>query len=378
MTNLIGVSFDFTGMCYYSTNKDVEKGTKVVCSTAHGTFIGEVKKIRTPEEEELQRDDFITIYPPIDRIASFQDIAFDREAKEKEREITKTTQEEADNLNLDMRILSSYLDISGDKVLITFIAENRVDFRELVKILIGLFHLRVELRQIGPRDQAKLIGGIGPCGLPFCCTTFLTSFDGISISMAKNQLLAINIPKLSGQCGKLMCCLKYEDDAYTEAKKDFPKIGDKINYRKTEFEVTSLNVLSGIITTYNGENYEYFTLEQFERVKQGLDKGDEKELIADVNANVNLSGRGINDTNDRLEQIKRFEEKHSEEVRKEVSSKKNERFNKNNRNNHRNDNHHHHQARKVQKDSGFIPVSQIADREVLNVKAVRKGHEDDE
>ena len=317
MTTLIGIPFDFVGMTYYSTNKDVEIGSKVVCTTPHGTFIGTVAKIRKPSEEELEKADFDTIFPPVDRIANFQDLAFDREAKVKEAEIAKVTQQESDELKL---------------------------------------------------NQAKLIGGIGACGLPICCSTFLNSFDGISIAMAKNQLLAINIPKLSGQCGKLMCCLKFEDEAYAQLRPNFPKIGDKITYRKSEYEVTGLNVLSGIITAYNGDNYENFTKEQYERVQQGLDKGDEDELITDMNAGVDLSGKGIEDTKQRIEQIKRSEEKHLEELKNKAKKANNNNRNRNNRNN-RND--YHRYSKNVKKDTGFIPVSQIADREVLNVKAVK-------
>lgn len=375
MVTLIGVSFDFSGLTYYSTDKDIEIGSKVICTTAHGTFLGEVTKIKTPKKEELEKADFNTIYPPITRIATFQDISFDRTAKEREKEIIKTTQVQADNLNLNMKILNAYLDLDSDKALITFTADSRVDFRELVKILIGTFHLRVELRQIGPRDQAKVIGGIGACGLPLCCSTFLNSFDGISIAMAKNQLLAINIPKLSGQCGKLMCCLKFEDAAYTELRPQFPKIGDKFTYRKKEYTVSGLNVLSGVITGYNGENYETFTKEQFERVKQGLDKGDEDKLIVDINAGVNLSGKGVDDTKERIAKIKQFEAKRREDFKaKTISSNNN--HNKNNRNNrNRNNNDYHHYSKQAKKDSGFIPVSQIKDREILNIKAVKNDEE---
>ena len=376
MITLIGVPFDFVGMTYYSTNKEVEIGAKVVCTTPHGTFIGTVTKVRKPSETELEKADFDTLFPPIDRIATFQDLAFDREAKSKEQEIVRVTQEEADALELNMNVLNAYLDITSEKALITFTADNRVDFRELVKILIGSFHLRIELRQIGPRDQAKLTGGIGACGLPICCSTFLDSFDGISIAMAKNQLLAINIPKLSGQCGKLMCCLKFEDAAYAELRTQFPKIGDKITYRKSEYEIVSINVLSGIITAYNGDTYENFTKEQYERVKQGLDKGDENELIIDVNSGVDLSGKGVEDTNQRIAQIKQFEEKHLEDLKnksKKHNTSASNKGNKHSRNN-RNGGFHHY-ANTAKKETGFIPVSQIEDREVLNVKVVKDDEE---
>jgi cell fate regulator YaaT (PSP1 superfamily) len=121
-----------------------------------------------------------------------------------------------------MRLISCEYTLDKAKVLFSYIADDRVDFRELLKVLASRLHTRIELRQIGARDKAKAIGGLGVCGLPLCCSTFLNEFDGISITRAKNQMLAINIPKLSGQCGKLVCCLKFEDDAYTDLRKEFP------------------------------------------------------------------------------------------------------------------------------------------------------------
>lgn len=369
-TSLIGISFDFTGLCYYQTNKDVEIGSLVVCNTPHGNYIGKVSKIRKPTEKELNNPDFETLYPPVLRMATFQDQRFAEENKDKEIEISRMTQQEADLLSLDMKVLKSYLDVEDSKVLITFIADGRIDFRELVKILNGIFHLRIELRQIGPRDKARLVGGIGLCGLPICCSVFLKSFDGISIAMAKNQLLVINIPKLSGQCGKLMCCLKYEDETYTEIRPLYPKIGEKITYKNSTYEVSSINILNDTITLYNGSNYEYFTKEQLERVKNGLEKTEEV-VFKDINSGVDLSGFGLNETNNRINKIKIFEEKHIEDIKNAKEKKtKNKPTTKNNRY------YTHTYQNKSKKDSGFIPVSQIADKEVLSIKGVVKKEDD--
>ena len=128
-----------------------------------------------------------------------------------------------------------------------YVSDDRVDFRELLKELASVFKCRIELRQIGPRDKAKLVGGLGSCGLPLCCSSFLGEFDGVSINMAKNQMLAINIEKISGACGRLMCCLKFEDDIYTQEKKRFPKIGTKVIYEDKLYKVTSINILSDTI-----------------------------------------------------------------------------------------------------------------------------------
>lgn len=402
------------GMTYYRTNKDVSVGDTVIVETPHGTYPGKVVKVRIPTKEEEEKEDFNTLFPEILRIATFQDNSFARDSHEKCDLISKSCQEIADDLNLNMKVLKSYLDVDGEKVLVTFTSDARVDFRELVRVLCATYHLKIELRQIGPRDQAKLVGGIGPCGLPLCCATFLKQFDGISIQMAKNQLLSINIPKLSGQCGKLMCCLKFEDEAYGQIRPLYPKIGEKFLYGGKSYEVTGLNLLTDTITTYNGDSYESFTKQEFERVKSGLAKVDETKLIInkDVNAGVDLSGHGIKDTANRIAQIERNEKRHNAENKdknnnhqtnnrpfnnKPNNSKPNQSankpsnhnqpnrnhsntnrpFNNNNNkngrsfnNNNRKNNHSFNNGPK--KDSGFIPVSQITDKSVLDFKPVKE------
>lgn len=411
MITLLGIILNFQGLTYFQTDQDIRVGETVVCPTEHGVFLGRVSKMRIATEEESNRADFTILFPPILRVATEQDLQFEEAAKVREKEITKYTQAQSDALNLNMKVLNSYLDVDDDKVLITFTSDARVDFRELVRILNSVFHLKIELRQIGPRDQAKLVGGIGPCGLPLCCSSFLTSFEVISLAMAKNQLLAINIPKLSGQCGKLLCCLNFEDKAYAELRPLFPKIGDKITYLNTEYEVVSLNLLTGNITTYNGENYETFTKEEYERVKKGLSKGTETNLIKDVNSNVNLSGLGVEDTKERFEQIRISEEKRKTDNRQnnnnhQNNNKSNNSNNKNkngnnrnnnqnrqngntfsstnpsNKNNHsKNRNNNYHRDNNFNKpknnNSGFIPVDQIADKSILDYKPVSKKDNDD-
>ena len=394
--SLLGISFDFIGMSYYRTSKDAEVGSYAVCETPHGVYLGKIEKIRKPTEKELENPDFETLFPQVIRLATFQDMSYERLAIKKEEEISKETQKQSDALKLDMKILKSYLDLSDNKVLITFTADARVDFRELVKILSGMFHLKVELRQIGPRDSARLIGGIGACGLELCCSKFLRSFEGISINMAKNQLLSLTIPKISGQCGKLMCCLKYEDDAYSRLRPLYPDIGTKIEYNGQTYEVTSENVLSDSITLYNGSNYETFTKEEFERVKKGLPKSDQPVPAGDVNSGVNLSGKGIQDTNSRIQQINRTEEQHRKDVM-DAEKKSRNNYNKNNKNrnnnnNNRNSNYnnrnrnnsynsHSYSNNAKHESSGFIKVSQIADREVLSIKGTvpsKKEKEEDD
>ncbi len=404
MVTLVGIAFDFMGLTFYRTSKDVEEGTYVIVTTPHGTYPGKVSKIKKPTPEELEKKNFETLFPEIVRIATFSDLDFAKKSIAQGEKISKTTQQFADQLKLNMKVLKSYLDINEDKVLITFTSDARVDFRELVKILGGMFHLKIELRQIGPRDQAKLVGGLGPCGLPLCCSTFLKAFDGISIAMAKNQLLSINIPKLSGQCGKLMCCLKFEDDAYAQIRPLYPKIGEKFEYNSKNYEVTGLNLLIGNITTYNGDSYETFTKEEYERVRKGLSKVDESKLPkGDLNSGVDLSGHGIKDTANRISQIEKNEKRHREEVKDKFSSSKGNGKDRNNKQNGKqnpknnpkqnngkqngnrsfngksnrsyNSNHHNghnYGSSAPKKDSGFIPVSQIADKSILDIKPVKK------
>lgn len=247
-TYIIGVGFNNPKLNYYSIDTEVSIGQGVVVETPLGFELGRVQVIRKSERED-DKDLFV----PILRIATFQDEDVHKKNIERGKKITATVQELSDELDLKMSIIQSTLSLDNAKVLITYLAEDRVDFRELLKVLSGQLRCRIELRQIGPRDKARMIGGLGVCGLQLCCSTFLDSFEGISISMAKNQMLSLNIPKLSGQCGKLMCCLKYEDEAYSELKTKYPSVGNKIIIDKKQYTVNGVNVLSGNITLYDGE-----------------------------------------------------------------------------------------------------------------------------
>ena len=143
-----------------------------------------------------------------------------------------------------MKLVNAVYTLDKSKILFTYVSEERVDFRELLKELSNLLKCRIELKQIGPRDRSKMVGGIGICGLPLCCKSFLSEFEGISINMAKNQFLALNIQKISGQCGKLLCCLKYEDDEYSELKKSAPRYGFKFRAEDKDYKVSGVNLLS--------------------------------------------------------------------------------------------------------------------------------------
>lgn len=246
-THIIGVGFQNPKLNYYQIDGDVEIGQGVVVETSLGYELGRVAVIRPYEG----RDE--GLFDEILRLATFQDEEIYRRNLERSERAIKIVQNLSDQLKLGMAVVSATLSLDSSKILVTYTAEERVDFREMLKILSGQLHCRIELRQIGPRDKARLVGGIGVCGLPLCCSTFLNAFDGISISMAKNQMLSLNIPKLSGQCGKLMCCLKYEDEAYAELKKEFPSVGSRVLYQNKEYHVSGINVISGNVTISDSE-----------------------------------------------------------------------------------------------------------------------------
>lgn len=256
-----GISFKKALQTYFFGSEDdtLKVHDKVVVETIRGLELGEVK-VGLKKVEEVQLG---TALKPILRKATDEDIANyhkNEEAANKAQEIFVMCVKEQ---NLDMYLVSAEYTLDGTKVIFTYIADERVDFRELLKVLAAKLHCRIELRQIGARDRAKAIGGLGPCGLPLCCATFLSDFEGISINMAKNQLLALNISKLSGQCGKLVCCLKYEDSLYSQLRVGLPRLGLRVKYKDEEFKVTSMNVLSKTMKLENKENSVFITFEEY-------------------------------------------------------------------------------------------------------------------
>ena len=257
----VGIKFIYSTHAYFFGSKGLELniGDKVVVETTHGPELGEVTiKPISIEEYHSQLE-----LKPVLRKATDVDVKL-HEINIKDAQIAlEICRNEVKNLNLDMNPLSCQYTLDKSKVIFTYVADERVDFRELLKVLASKLHTRIELRQIGSRDKAKMIGGIGLCGLPLCCASFVSEFDGISINRAKNQMLAINIPKLSGQCGKLMCCLKYEDDAYTDLKKDFPEVGAKVFIDKVQYEVTNINVISRTVRIDNEEDTKVLSLKDF-------------------------------------------------------------------------------------------------------------------
>ena len=243
----VGIKFFNTPRAYFFGLTDDEPYAlkeKVVVETMRGLELGEV----AIEPITMDKYESELGLKPVLRKANDIDIKIFESNKKDAVSALEISKTEAEKLKLDMNFISCEYTLDKTKVILSYVADERVDFRELLKSLASKLHTRIELRQIGSRDKAKMIGGIGICGLPLCCSSFLNEFDGISINRAKNQMLAINIPKLSGHCGKLICCLKYEDDTYTELKKDYPSIGTKMKVDDIEGKVVSLNVLNNKIT----------------------------------------------------------------------------------------------------------------------------------
>lgn len=275
----VGVQFSSTPRAYFFgvKNLKLELNDKVIVETVRGIELG-IVTIPPINIDKYERN---SVLKPILRKATDVDIRLHNINKKDSIYALEICRAEAQKLNPSMNLISCEYTLDKSKVLFSYLADDRVDFRELLKNLASKLHTRIELRQIGSRDKAKMIGGIGVCGLPLCCSSFLNEFDGISISKAKNQMLAINIPKLSGHCGKLLCCLNFEDEAYTEAKKIYPEIGSKLFIDKIEYTITSINVISSMIKVENSEDVKFIPFEELKKQayfikKKVLNKNDKK------------------------------------------------------------------------------------------------------
>ena len=199
---------------------------------------------------------------PVLRLATEYDLIQKSENDEKAKKAMKICHQCIENLELDMHLISGEYTLDRSKVIFTYVSDDRVDFRQLLKDLAGQLHCRIELRQVGPRNKAKMVGGLGNCGMETCCSRFLTYFEAISINMAKNHLLALNIQKLSGQCGKLMCCLRYENDEYTKLREGLPKINSQITFEDTRYRITSMNVLQRQAKLENKEEVRFVSFDE--------------------------------------------------------------------------------------------------------------------
>lgn len=245
MTNIVGVRFKNLGKVYYfdAAGHTLKKGEAVIVETARGMECGEVAM----ENRDIADEDLSKPLRAVVRPATPDDVTHAKEIAEQEEKAMKICAERIAAHKLDMKLIRAEYSFDGSKILFYFSAEGRVDFRSLVKDLAGIFHTRIELRQIGVRDEAKMLGGLGICGRPLCCSQFLSDFHPVSIKMAKEQGLSLNPTKISGTCGRLMCCLKYEQESYSSLIKTTPRQGALVNTPEGHGVVVDVNLLTGAL-----------------------------------------------------------------------------------------------------------------------------------
>ena len=234
--NLIGVEFKKGGKQYIFNDNGFKLniGDNVIVDTERGSQFATVATIYE-KNDNLEHANILKVATKEDERQNNTNI------KEAKKAILKA-EELANKLNLDMKFLDAYFTFDRKQLVFQFLADNRVDFRELAKNLAAIYKTRIELRQVGVRDKAKEISGIGQCGRKLCCSTFLNDLDSVGIAQVKNQNLALNPNKINGLCGRLLCCLKYEDDLYSLYREDLPEVGDKVNYEGVEGTVVSLDI----------------------------------------------------------------------------------------------------------------------------------------
>ena len=245
MATIIGVKFKEVGKVYYFDPKDMtfSEGERVIVETARGLECG----IIAIENTELPQEEIKYPLKQVIRKATNRDLQTLEENKRKEIDAYNICLDKIEKHKLQMKLVEVEYTFDGGKILFYFTADGRVDFRELVKDLASVFHTRIELRQIGVRDEAKMLGGLGMCGRPFCCNSFMGDFQPVSIKMAKEQGLSLNPVKISGTCGRLMCCLKHEQDAYEHLLRVTPKVGAIVETDEGKGTVVDNNLLTGML-----------------------------------------------------------------------------------------------------------------------------------
>lgn len=254
MTKIVGVRFKTAGKVYYFDPVEfkITKGDCVIVETARGIELGTV--VIAPSE--VSEESVVKPLKSVIRIASEEDLKKREENKEKEKKAFSICNEQIKKHGLEMKLVEVEYTFDASKVLFYFTADGRVDFRDLVKDLAAIFKVRIELRQIGVRDETKTIGSIGVCGRSLCCSGFLGEFEPVSIKMAKEQGLSLNPTKISGACGRLMCCLKYEQECYEELLRITPRVGAIVKTPDGKGEVESVNLLRGLVKVKIEDNKE--------------------------------------------------------------------------------------------------------------------------
>lgn len=280
MAEVIGARFRSTGKVYYfdPCGEKLRKGSMALVETARGIECGEVAM----ENTEVRDSAIIQPLRKLIRPATPEDLRTVEENHKKEKSAFKACEKRIEARGLEMKLVDVEYTFDNSKILFYFTADGRVDFRELVKDLAGIFRTRIELRQIGVRDEAKMLGGIGICGRPFCCGSFLGGFQPVSIKMAKEQGLSLNPVKISGACGRLMCCLKYEQEAYQDLLRNTPKVNAIVSTPDGKGVVIDQNLLTGRLTVRLDKDPDaapkVYTVDQVKLLKDGRVKVDKKEL----------------------------------------------------------------------------------------------------
>lgn len=269
---VVGVRFKPAGKIYYfdPDNMNIENNEYVIVETVRGIEFGKT----VISNREIDENEIVAPLKKVMRIATDEDKEKNAANKEREKEAFSICIDKIKKHGLEMKLIDTELTFDNSKLIFYFTADGRIDFRDLVKDLAAIFRTRIELRQIGVRDEAKMLNGIGICGRTLCCATFLGDFHPVSIKMAKDQGLSLNPSKISGICGRLMCCLKYEQDAYEDLLKNLPREGDIIDTPEGEGEVLNVNVLKQTIKTAirkppkNDVNIFFFSPEEIKIVKR--------------------------------------------------------------------------------------------------------------
>jgi cell fate regulator YaaT (PSP1 superfamily) len=265
--DVVGVRFKNAGKIYYFDPGDllIQKNDFVIVETVRGVEYGKVVIAR----KQVGEHDVVLPLKKVVRIADQKDRMIVEENKQAAQEAYKVCNEKVNEHQLDMKLVDVEYTFDRNKIIFYFTADGRVDFRDLVKDLAAIFRTRIELRQIGVRDEAKMLGGIGPCGRMLCCSTFLGDFDPVSIKMAKDQNLSLNPTKISGLCGRLMCCLKYENDEYEAAKEQLPDLGEMIDTPLGTGKVVGLNILERVLQVELKEQERVIEYTLDEMIKEG-------------------------------------------------------------------------------------------------------------
>ena len=286
MIKVVGVRFKKAGKVYYFDNDgiDLKRGDNIIVETARGLEFGET----VLEPRDVEEDTIVTPLKKVIRIATDEDKVRNLENKSKEKEAFNICLEKIEEHKLPMKLIDVEYTFDNNKIIFYFVADGRIDFRELVKDLASIFRTRIELRQIGVRDESKMVGGLGPCGRQMCCSVFIGDFEPVSIKMAKEQNLSLNPTKISGVCGRLMCCLNYEQKTYEEIRKKTPMIGSIVKTEDGEGEVVENSIIKEAV-----------------KVKMKMPDSDELEIKPYSIYDVQLVSGNYEDANISDEDIKK-------------------------------------------------------------------------